>query len=81
MAKTYIYESPDHGNTVYRREVNTNVRETYKLWDIVADAQKEQQERELWKNIFEAAKTNPTLQDALDKCKVIYRLSEKQDGI
>jgi hypothetical protein len=33
----------------------------------------------LWGNIHRAAKTNPLLQDALDRAKIIYELSKK-DG-
>jgi hypothetical protein len=34
----------------------------------------------LWKDILREAKDNPVLQDALEKCKVIYYLS-KENGI
>ena len=34
-------------------------------------------ENQLWYNIRRMAKTNPTLQDALNKCILIYKLSKE----
>ena len=34
----------------------------------------------LWGDIHRAAKTNPLLQEALDRVKIIYELSKKEDG-
>jgi hypothetical protein len=36
-------------------------------------------EDQLWGNIRRAAKTNSTLQEALDRVKILYHLS-KEDG-
>jgi hypothetical protein len=79
---TYIYERVD--GVVYAREAGeierTEIGRTYDprtsdgrpLHDHIMDSK-------LWGNIHRAAKTNPLLQDALDRAKIIYELSKK-DG-
>jgi hypothetical protein len=62
----YIYESPDNGNTVYRRKINEEERELYI-----------QKEPDLFtyadiREIKELSKTNPALKKALDNLLVIY---------
>lgn len=62
----YIYESPDNGNTVYRRKQGDTERELYI-----------QKEPDLFtyadiKEIKELSKTNPALKKALDNLLVIY---------
>ena len=76
---TYIYESPDGGETVYARESGKTekvmVGQTFKartVREMVLEA-------ELWENIRKAAKTNPALQDALDRAIVIYQLSKTHE--
>jgi hypothetical protein len=79
---TLIYERVD--GVVYAREAGEIERKeigrTYDprtsdgrpLHDHIMDSK-------LWGNIHRAAKTNPLLQDALDRAKIIYELSKK-DG-
>jgi len=82
---TYIYER--HNDTVYAREFGdeSNTRVVVG-WDY--DPKKpgdgremylESQERILWKQIREAAKTNIALQTAIDNVKILYHLGN-QDG-
>jgi hypothetical protein len=77
---TYIYERVD--NKVYAREFGSNERtivgydydpkdfETYKriAEDYLEDT--------LWQDIREEAETNPTLQEALERVKILYHLSK-----
>jgi hypothetical protein len=77
---TYIYERVN--DTVYAREfgssdrtvigydVDPNGFETYKriAEDYLEDT--------LWQDIREEAKTNPTLQEALERVKILYHLSK-----
>jgi hypothetical protein len=70
-----IYESPDNGGTIYGRYAGTNER-----WIVGYSQEKNNtieqiKEDKLWSDIRRAAKTNPTLQDALDRVKIIYELS------
>lgn len=71
-----IYESPDGGQTVYGRYqgekerflVGESIKAVEKRLGIVED--------HLWRDIRQEAKTNPTLQKALDRAIMIYRLSK-----
>jgi hypothetical protein len=79
---TLIYERVD--GVIYAREAGeierTEIGRTYDprtsdgrpLHDHIMDSK-------LWGNIHRAAKSNPLLQDALDRAKIIYELSKK-DG-
>lgn len=67
---TKIFESPDKGNTVYERKFGSSERTIIKSEGI--DDLKDHQ---LWCEIRLAAKTNPTLQKAMNRVKILYRLS------
>ena len=86
---TYIYERVE--DTVYQREAgadpNTrveigydyNTHEERRDWDIRAGMKTKRDsmmEDRLWGNIRLAARTNPTLQDALDRAIMIYNLTK-----
>jgi hypothetical protein len=62
----YIYESPNNGDTVYRRKLGETERELYI-----------QKEPDLFtyadiREIKELSKTNPALKKALDNLLIIY---------
>jgi hypothetical protein len=71
----YIFESPDRGETVYRRVPGNVERELC----YQSEQKKQQQLGEaqwlIWRNILEAAEYNPALQQALDRAKLLYELS------
>lgn len=72
-----IFESPDGGITVYEREMGSTQRTlTEKSAELRRDIVAEMQENKLWGAIRRAAKTNPALQDALERAIVIYELSK-----
>ncbi len=68
---TYIYERD--GDTVYAREAGSLERRVvgydYKQNKISED--------QLWKEIRSAAESNPMLQDALNRVKILYELSNQ----
>lgn len=67
-----IFESPDGGKTVYSREFGE-----HRSW---LDLQESKfREEILWKDILAAAEHSATLQEAVDRVKVLYYLS-KEDG-
>ncbi len=72
-----IYESPDNGETVYARYAGESER-----W-LVGQSTKAQtrvesiRETQLWHDIRLAAKSNPALQEALERAIIIYELSKK----
>jgi hypothetical protein len=78
---TYIYESPDGGQTTYAREVGTNERvmigQSYSArskWDEI-------QEDKLWGNIRRKAKSHPGLQAELERVIIFYKLLEDNNEV
>ena len=77
---TYIYER--NGDTVFRREFGALDREV-----VGYDARMNEgrqladhiQEEKLWGQIRHAARTNPALQDALERAIMIYQLSKTNE--
>ena len=71
-----IYER--NGNEIYEREFGDYERTLVAMADYANLGFKENLERlaevSLWKEIFEAAKTNPALQAELDRVKVTWAL-------
>jgi hypothetical protein len=68
--QSYIYEKAD--GITYAREFGATERIVVG-YDFTAE---EKLEDELWKEIRKAAKTNKSLQRALDRAKILYRLSK-----
>jgi hypothetical protein len=75
---TYIYESPDGGLTTYARlEGSTERVMIGQSWQA-----KELVEQRMWNKIYPKRKSNPALTEAVEKCIIIYKLSEENnDGI
>lgn len=75
---TYIYEKAD--GVTYARKIGDPPSERFAIgYDYDARSlEQELVEARLWSDIHRAARTNPALQDALDRVKLIYALS-KQD--
>lgn len=77
---TYIYERAN--GIVYAREegaaASTRFEIGYESTDAY-DLHSNIMENQLWNDIRSAARTNPTLQDALDRVKVIYQLSKTDE--
>ena len=75
---TYIYESPDGGLTTYARLEGTTERvmigQSWQARELV--------EQRLWTEIYPKRKLTPALTEAVEKCIIIYKLSEDyKDGI
>ena len=77
---TYIYESPDGGDTVYAREAGSDpstrvmIGQSWQARELV--------EQRMWTDIYKNRNRNPALTDAVEKCIIIYKLSEEsKDGI
>lgn len=72
--ETYIYESPDGGDTVYRRRLGDTEREIIRRpeisrWDLL-------QRQKLWGEIHRAAKQDPVLKEMLDQIEVYHTLKK-----
>jgi hypothetical protein len=76
---TYIYESPDGGETVYAREHGQTNRVMVGQSLKARTVREMVLEDELWANIRKAAKTNPALQDALNHAIIIYKLTKTNE--
>ena len=74
-----IFESPDKGETVYVREEGSTERNLHSVSEVRRSLHKEIKEYQLWGNIHRAAKTNPALQEALDRVKVTYYLTKEYE--
>jgi len=72
----YVYESPDSGETVYRRAIGQIERELHSVSEEKKTLLDQIKESKLWGDIHREALTNPSLQQALDRVKVIYYLSK-----
>ena len=76
-----IYESPDKGQTVYAREFGATERQLEydhrtedgrSLYEHI-------QESKMWGDIRRKAKTQPALQEALDRVIIIYELGKTNE--
>lgn len=76
---TYIYEKAD--GVTYAREVGAHPGDRIAIgWDYDLQERDETAKRiKLWGQIHQAAKTNPALQEALDRVIIIYELQKEQD--
>lgn len=70
--KSYIYEKAD--GVTYAREFGSSERFVIGYDKDVLE--KELEETQLWSEIRKAAKTNKAIQRALDRVKILYRLSK-----
>ena len=69
MQKTeWIYESPDKGNTVYRRRANSTERE------LVIKKPEPHQVVDLCRSMADASADDPVLKEMLDKLVVYWSL-------
>ena len=73
---TYVYESPDGGHTVFRREIGSDRQELHSISEEKRRWDQQVEEEMLWVKIFQAGRTNPALQQALERPLVIYRLTQ-----
>lgn len=81
---TYVYER--HDGVVYAREINAPASERFEIGRNYDPRTSDGRplhdhimEDKLWGDIRREAKTNPALQEALERAKIIYYLSKKTD--
>ena len=74
--QTYIYESPDSGDTIYRRLAGTNQREMVREGPL----RKKVLRSQLWRDILQSAESDPVLKDMLDRVEVYYQLKNTTLG-
>jgi hypothetical protein len=76
---TYVYESPDNGDTVYKRKVGETERELHSVSERRKNLIDDIRENQLWGNIHRAALTNPALQEAIERVIILYELQKGED--
>jgi hypothetical protein len=76
----YIYESPDGGDTIYRRESGKSERTLHHVSDRVQAKQQLETQWLMWRQILADSRDNPALQEALERAKIIYELSRRDKG-
>lgn len=72
--KSYIYEKAD--GVTYGREFGSTERFVVGYDHDILEHKKELEEAQLWVEIRKAAKNNKAIQRALDRVKILYRLSK-----
>jgi hypothetical protein len=87
---TYIYESPDGGTTVYARPIGADPADRFVVpngdgWSLPnTPYQREmirlRNEQELARGMFELARSNESLREALDHAIMIYNLIKNDHG-
>jgi len=66
----YVYESPDRGESLYRRRAGTNQRELVQEGPL----RKKMLRSQLWRDIFEAAETDPELKHMIEQVEIYHAL-------
>ena len=74
--ETYIYESPDGGDTVYRRRFGDIQRELHSVSDKKRSQIDNLRKDKLWGDIHRAAQSDPVLKDMLDRIEIYHRLKD-----
>ena len=70
----WVYESPDGGETVYRRHIGSLERELIHESDRKRDTLQIIKEDKLWGEIRRKAKKDPALAQMLEEVQVYYNL-------
>jgi len=74
QTEIYVYETPDGGDTIYRRKTGSDSRELHSTSPKKKDLIEELQNQKLWGDIHRAAKSDPVLQDMLDRIVIYHQL-------
>ena len=69
-----IFESPDKGETVYKREIGSLNRELVSISEKQQSMREQILEDKLWGEIRRKAKTNVALNDILNQAIMVYNL-------
>ena len=70
----YVYESPDGGHTIYRRQIGSTERTLHSVDNEAQDKLDTLKEDKLWGSIRRSSKKDPVLQEMLEKIKTYHLL-------
>ena len=68
--ETYIYESPDGGDTIYRRRSGSVDREMVREGPL----RKKMLRSQLWRDIFQTAESDEVLSRMIENIEIYYHL-------
>jgi hypothetical protein len=74
QTEIYVYETPDGGDTVYRRKIGSDSRELHSTSEKKKEQIDDLRKQKLWGDIHRAAESDPVLQDMLDRIVVYHQL-------
>ena len=74
----YVYESPDGGKTIRKREFGSSKSIVLREEVIIREEERKRRAKQLIE-IAKCAETNPTLKDALEKLEMLYLLIKDED--
>jgi hypothetical protein len=77
---TKIFESPDHGETVYVRAAGSTERALHSESEQKRELRERIRETKLWADIRRRARTHPGLQDELNRVIMFYQLMNERHG-
>lgn len=72
-----IYESPDHGHTIYVRKTGESERTLYSIDPEIEQGVAEDIQQLYWRKILKARINNPELHRLLEQVQIYYELSKK----
>ena len=79
---TYVYESPDGGDTVFAREVGKPDSEKILVGYRAGKSKYDElMNHNLWRDICELAKTNSTLKSEVERLIMVFELCKEQEPI
>jgi hypothetical protein len=70
-----VYESPDGGLTIYKRQAGKTERVLHSVAPELQERIELERRRNEWMDIFNTAEHSPALQEAIERVKVLYELS------
>lgn len=71
---TYVYESPDSGETVYRRKIGAAADTRELVRETLESAHNIRQQRRRWDNIIENSKSDEELRALIERVEIYHRL-------
>jgi hypothetical protein len=76
-----VYESPDGGLTIYKRQAGSSERVLHSVAPELQQRIELEHRRNEWMDIFNTAERTPALQEAIERVKVLYELSKNPETL
>lgn len=76
-----VYESPDGGRTVYKRNSGSAERVLHRIDPTLEAEILRERERNVWIDIFNTSERTPALQEAIERVIVLYELAKDPETL